>query len=194
MITLRCPTGTGFYELEVEKNIKSLDLTGKRITALPDNLKELTSLTILQCRHNKIEEISYLPPSLVVLNCSYNKITSLPSALPSGLEILKCDTNPITTLPPLPTTLKTLEIFDTLIKLTVSDILMCPELEICFMDESDSSLAISQLISTRNEEREKREVMPEHDDYLRSLVEQQLITEEVKTLLSEYIWSAVRTF
>jgi Leucine-rich repeat (LRR) protein len=68
---------------------------------LGNNLKNINTIKILNCSHNKITNISFLPDSLNELDCSYNLIKNL-SNLPENLKKLICSSNRINELKNLP--------------------------------------------------------------------------------------------
>ena len=95
-----------YEELEDKSKIQELDLSGKKLTELPD-LSEYTNLKKLYCSDNKLTYLSKLPNTLECLDCTKNKLTSLPE-LPDTLKELYCYNNQLTSLPELPDTLKEL--------------------------------------------------------------------------------------
>lgn len=86
------------------ETLEVLNLSGNRITSLPDQLPRLRQLRILFCSYN---DFTHLPevlgecPSLEVIGLRANRIRHVPaSALPPSLRSLVLTDNELTQLPP----------------------------------------------------------------------------------------------
>lgn len=84
--------------------LKNLCLTRNNLTKLPDDLRALITLEILNLAQNKLEDVSYFIGSLAhlcVLSLNKNSLTTLPEMIGSllNLEFLDLRNNPLTSLP-----------------------------------------------------------------------------------------------
>jgi len=67
-----------------------------KLTTLPENLKDLKGLKVLDCYNNQLEKLPPLPEGLEKLDCSNNpNLTTLPE-LPESLEYLDATGCPLT--------------------------------------------------------------------------------------------------
>jgi len=75
---------------EALQNLKSLDLSFKKLHSLPSYLFELTSLENLNLSHNQLKELPkemIKLKSLKVLDISWNRITQNIDFLPTNIKI-----------------------------------------------------------------------------------------------------------
>ncbi|MES2832702.1 MAG: NEL-type E3 ubiquitin ligase domain-containing protein [Pseudomonadota bacterium] len=94
--------------LEAAKTEQSnLNLTGLKLSSLPDVLSSLGSVTSLDLVGNRLTTLPNLPPYLQKLSATGNRLTSLPE-LPETLNSLACDFNRLSALPDLPGSLDSL--------------------------------------------------------------------------------------
>lgn len=91
--------------------LTNLNIKSNFLTKLPDTIHTWNSLKVLDCSHNNLLYISYLPPNLEHFNCSFNyKMKQFcTNGLPNKLKWLDCRYCHIYTLPPLPSSLKWLD-------------------------------------------------------------------------------------
>ncbi|MHA2092295.1 MAG: leucine-rich repeat domain-containing protein, partial [Candidatus Kariarchaeaceae archaeon] len=84
--------------------LKNLCLTRNNLTKLPDDLRALITLEILNLAQNKLEDLSYFIGSLAhlrVLSLNINSLGTLPEMIGSlvNLEFIDLRNNPLTSLP-----------------------------------------------------------------------------------------------
>ena len=97
-------TINNYYNM-TDYSITELDISGRWLTHLPDDIHKYTNLVKLKCRNNKLTSLDNLPSTLQELDCCYNELTSLDN-LPLTLTHLYCSNNKITSLDYLPQTLQ----------------------------------------------------------------------------------------
>ena len=95
MCYLRITQWKDKYLYNIPINITSLDCSYNELIEL-FNDSNVPELDYINCSHNKISHIIYLPDTIEHLDCSYNKITRL--VLPENIENLNCSHNEITQL------------------------------------------------------------------------------------------------
>jgi len=82
------------------KKIIYVDISYKKLTAIPDWISNCNNLKRLLCYKNEITQIpNNLPENLEELNCDSNLITQIPTTLPNSLKYLSCCYNLITHIP-----------------------------------------------------------------------------------------------
>ena len=93
-----------FSDNDELSNIRMLDLSGNRLTSLPDSISRLANLQSLDLSDNQLtslpDSISRLA-NLQILDLDHNKLTSLPDSIArlADLQILYLDGNKLTSLP-----------------------------------------------------------------------------------------------
>jgi hypothetical protein len=85
------------YVDSLDSDIKSINLSDRNITILPDLLR-FYNLQRLYCSRNRLTRLSQLPNTVVILYCDSNLLTSLP-ILNKNFIILDCSRNRLTRLP-----------------------------------------------------------------------------------------------
>lgn len=73
------------------KNIKYLFLNDNKITNIDASIKQFINIEILDISNNNIQEINYLPISLVELSCHNNKITAI--CIHDNIKRIDCSFN-----------------------------------------------------------------------------------------------------
>ena len=77
--------------LEVDRNIKELVLSDKKIKTLPIEIGELTNLTVLSLSRNEITQLPVEIGNLInltILNLGYNNLAQLPPEIGSLINLL----------------------------------------------------------------------------------------------------------
>jgi len=87
------------YLDSLPSNIKEIDISYRKLTALPD-LSRFTQLRLLVCRNNYITELPILPSSIKMIDCYGNKITKI-LRFHKGLKKIDCGNNKLLYLPEL---------------------------------------------------------------------------------------------
>lgn len=102
---------TEVYIPPAMSSLKGLDVTGNRLSSLPELPPTLVELF---CNHNRLTTLPELPDALARLDCFNNHLVTLP-VLPPNLVMLYCYQNQLTLLPVLPLNLKSLHCSDNML-------------------------------------------------------------------------------
>jgi Leucine-rich repeat (LRR) protein len=84
----------------MDYSVTSLNIYGRNLTKLPDDIHLYNHLNDLDCGNNLLTVLpDNLPDSIHYIICDYNHITILPNKLPKNIKKIDCSNNRLISLP-----------------------------------------------------------------------------------------------
>ncbi|MBC1218401.1 leucine-rich repeat domain-containing protein [Nostoc sp. UCD121] len=145
-------------EQAVRDNVTELDLSGKSLTTLPEEIGQLTNLQILDLKRN---QLSSLPPEIVqltnlqTLNLSSNQLSSLPPEMVqlTNIQTIQLWGNQLSSLPPefgQLTNLQTLQLWDNQLSSLPPEIVQLTNLQTLDLSSNQLSSLPTEIVQLTN--------------------------------------------